>query len=46
VAKYKFNPPPAVQYTLIIISGALIVGVGLFFGSDFISDLLGSLRGN
>ncbi|MDR9363425.1 MAG: hypothetical protein RI590_04840 [Microbacteriaceae bacterium] len=46
MAKYQFKPPPAVQYTLIILSGALVVGFGLFFGSEFISELLGSFRGN
>ncbi|HEY7796715.1 MAG TPA: hypothetical protein VIB61_02960 [Microbacteriaceae bacterium] len=46
MAKYQFNPPPAVQYTLIIIIGALIVGLGLFFGSEIIGELLGSFMGN
>ena len=46
VAKYKFNPPPAIQYTLIILSGALVVGLGLFFGSEIIAELLGTLRGS
>jgi hypothetical protein len=46
VAKYKFDPPPAIQYTLIILSGALVVGLGLFFGSEIIAELLGTLRGS
>jgi len=46
MAKYQWNPPPAVQYTFIIIGGALVVGVGLFFGSDLIAGLLVSVTGN